>query len=630
MTLVFRRVDKVRDTVERLPSSAWKSDEDVMLTLIETSWNSGRLGRHHTSSEKPFSDISCLARDAFLPTSTHLRPSRHMCGIFFSIAKGQPLPPNEDTAAHLRARGPDAFRTVSIKTREADRILTFSSSVLALRGDDIQEQPLCDEENGSVFCWNGEAWKSDNEVVVVNDSRLVFHKLLSATAAEHPPTAIAQVLSNLAGPFAFVFYDGRTSTAYFGRDGLGRRSLIIREDDDKSLSICSISTSDSFPAKEVATESIFSVVATDETLRISALPWPHSRVCINSNLPSASTPLDKELEHACAGISRALTTSLKLRVLKIPDHQAIQIDPSAARMAILFSGGLDCTLLARMCHDILPSSQSIDLLNVAFENPRAMQARTSRESPYDICPDRITGLSSFTELLRISPGRCWRFVAINIPYAEAERHQSIIIKLLRPHNTEMDLSIGMALYFAARGEGIARVSAGSSHSQIAYTTSARVLLSGLGADELFGGYSRHAAAFQRAGYRALVEELDLDFGRIGQRNLGRDDRVISHWGKEVRYPYLDEDFTRISLQLPVWAKCGFRIGGRIPKHHEEITKVGRAEDLEPSKRLLRLILWDLGMEKAASERKRAIQFGAKTAKMEVTSGKRKGTEVLTR
>jgi asparagine synthetase B (glutamine-hydrolysing) len=552
-----------------------------------------------------------------------------MCGIFFSVAKGQALSLDQATATYLKARGPDAFRTVSITTQESNRILTFSSSVLALRGDEVQEQPLHDQETGSVLCWNGEAWKSDNEVVVANDSRLIFHRLLSATSAKDTPTAITQVLGNLAGPFAFVFYDGRTSKTYFGRDRLGRRSLILRQDDKESLSLCSIATLDSFPAEEVATESMFSVAVTDETLSISALPWPHPRIYINPTLPSASASLDEELRDTCAGVSSALAASLGLRVLNIPDQPAVRLVSSTARMAILFSGGLDCTLLARMCHDILPSSQSIDLLNVAFENPRAMQAKTSQESPYDICPDRKTGLSSFHELLQICPGRCWRFVAINIPYSEAERHKSTILKLLMPHNTEMDLSIGMALYFAARGEGFARVSANPNHPQMTYTTSARVLLSGLGADELFGGYSRHAAAFERAGYRALIEELDLDFGRIGQRNLGRDDRVISHWGKEVRYPYLDEDFTRITLQLPVWAKCGFRIGVRIPKHYEETAQVDKAESLEPSKKLLRLILWDLGMEKAASERKRAIQFGAKTAKMEVKSGRRKGTEVLT-
>ena len=85
---------------------------------------------------------------------------------------------------------------------------------------------------------------------------------------------------------------------------------------------------------------------------------------------------------------------------------------------------------------------------------------------------------------------------------------------------------------------------------------------------------------------------------------------------------------KFSLGLPVWEKCGFRIGKKIPKHYEEAGTVQRPEDLEPAKMLLRLAMWKLEMCTAASERKRAIQFGARTAKMDPGRGKTKGTDVL--
>ncbi len=158
----------------------------------------------------------------------------------------------------------------------------------------------------------------------------------------------------------------------------------------------------------------------------------------------------------------------------------------------------------------------------------------------------------------------------------------------------MDLSIAFALYFAARGTGDSYISESEwQPNPPAITTPARVLLSGLGADELFGGYSRHHAAFQRQGYRGLIDELQLDLRRIGQRNLGRDDRVMSHWGKEVRFPYLDEQLVKYAMGCPVWEKCDFQ----NPSHPAVI---------EPAKRVLRLLADQLGLPSTAREAKRAV------------------------
>lgn len=179
---------------------------------------------------------------------------------------------------------------------------------------------------------------------------------------------------------------------------------------------------------------------------------------------------------------------------------------------------------------------------------------------------------------------------VNVPYSEYSENKKEVTSLIYPHNTEMDLSIASALYFAARGQGLAFADSTLDVS-IPYTTPARVLLSGLGADELFGGYSRHPAAFQRGGYSGLIEELKLDVSRLGKRNLGRDDRAMSHWGREVRFPFLDEDLVKWAVRIPVWEKCDF----------------GKPDgEVEPGKRVLRLLAVKLGMAGVATEKKRAV------------------------
>jgi asparagine synthetase B (glutamine-hydrolysing) len=188
-------------------------------------------------------------------------------------------------------------------------------------------------------------------------------------------------------------------------------------------------------------------------------------------------------------------------------------------------------------------------------------------------------------------------VAINVPYTEFTEHQEKVITLMHPHNTEMDLSIASALYFAARGTGM-MCSDGRDDSR-PYTTNARVLLSGLGADELFAGYTRHATAYNRHGVQGLLDELNLDIGRLGKRNLGRDDRVITNWGKEARFPFLDEKLVAWALTAPVSDKCDF--GAAV--HGDN----GPSAELEPCKKVLRCLAWRLGMSKVASEKKRAAR-----------------------
>lgn len=326
------------------------------------------------------------------------------------------------------------------------------------------------------------------------------------------------------------------------------------------------------------------------------------RLSLNVTLAAQPRPLTADAP-AVRCLEKLLRQSLAPRILNIPQHQRphrrVAAAQKPARLAILFSGGLDCTLLARVAHDLYPDQSPIDLLNVAFENPRIHKADSSSKSDiYETCPDRVTGRASYAELQRVCPAREWRFVAINIPYVETCSARQAVIDLMYPHNTEMDLSISYALYFAARGQGYLSPAA---DVKTTYETSARVLLSGLGADELFGGYLRHATAYNREGFKGLLEELDLDIGRLGKRNLGRDDRVISNWGREARYPYLDEQFVQWALAAKITEKCGF--GEPAPAKGNDSDE---SASLEPGKKVLRCLAYKLGVRNVAKEKKRAV------------------------
>ncbi len=69
-------------------------------------------------------------------------------------------------------------------------------------------------------------------------------------------------------------------------------------------------------------------------------------------------------------------------------------------------------------------------------------------------------------------------------------------------------SLAAALYFAARGVGQVRSSTDA--EPIPYTSPARVLLNGLGSDELLGGYGRFKTAYNARGWQAIVNEVFND------------------------------------------------------------------------------------------------------------------------
>lgn len=230
-----------------------------------------------------------------------------MCGIYFSLSASKPVLPNDKTQSWLRSRGPDNFQSLNVRLElplgrtnaETQTVfLTFISTVLALRGDHIQPQPLVDVDSQSILCWNGEAWKVSGEPVEGNDTDLIFKRLIEAlrhttiNGNESQPgtdgslVRLTTFISSITGPFSFVFYDGFHSRLFFGRDCIGRRSLLHYRDNFGNLQICSVSDGmSSAEFKDVETDGLhmidLSCMSQEEhpditsrlSFQVEVIPW---------------------------------------------------------------------------------------------------------------------------------------------------------------------------------------------------------------------------------------------------------------------------------------------------------------------------------------------------------------------
>lgn len=439
---------------------------------------------------------------------------------------------------------------------------------------------------------------------------------------------------------------GSSRTVYFGRDPLGRRSLVVHRPTPAKpyLTLASMSNG-SHDFEELPADTLFSVSLDDHCLNIQNVsresaylqliaPKPLHRDLPAADYPIPVDPLPPIWGETVEEFIKHLDASIVLRTQDIPRLNSLK--NSDARVAVLFSGGIDCSVIAFLAHRHLPLSEPIDLLNVAFENPHRAEGHTqpsqkkphkqstrphlSEEQKYSV-PDRITGLEQVEEFRRLAPERTWNFVTINIPYEETLRHRPIIERLMAPSRTVMDMSLALALYFASRGIGCiesrdTEAPNSPTGSVRSYTSPARVILSGLGADELLGGYIRHRNAYKHGGWQALLDELQRDVDRIHIRNLGRDDRVISSHGKEARYPFLSMNLLAYLSSIPIHLKVDPRVIPPSQTPQDEANEQLAVKGLPGDKLLLRLAARRLGLHGAASRAKRAMQFGSRSARLE--------------
>uniref|UniRef100_A0A915JAM9 Glutamine amidotransferase type-2 domain-containing protein n=1 Tax=Romanomermis culicivorax TaxID=13658 RepID=A0A915JAM9_ROMCU len=520
----------------------------------------------------------------------------------------------------LKCRGPDHFSTSQIPLngpRGDDCFLTFVSSVLSMRSSSLTRQPLENSKTGDILLFNGEIFSgfgssaSSFDYAEINDGEILLNDLSNLNRDED----ILRYVQNLSGPYSFILYK-RTfyyilqkslQKLYAARDYFGQRSLTMSmSSDDNHFVISSIlpKNIDLRFEMEIDAGRLYSIdlnnylaskIVNLDDLQNSCLKiYPFNDEIYNVPL-NLDDKIDAEIDFdlSCkiyqkeiTDFSENLSNAIKKRLDCLYEkYKMMSNNENVAKIAVLFSGGVDSLLLTLLINQLWPENWPIDLLNLSFG-----KNLPDKNVNYD-SPDRLEGRKSFLELKCVIEKRNFRrrrfnFVEINVEKQELEKmRREKIAHLIRPAKTVMDDSLGCILWFAARGRGFL--------DDEEYVSQARALFLGSGADELLGGYAR--THFRNFGYPGLAQLLTKELTEISTRNFGRDDRVISDNGKESHSPFMDLDFIKFCHKfLPLNLK----------------TRLDWAK-----------VLYENGFRRATFLPKKAMQFGTRLAKMEEKSEK---------
>ncbi|MDI6885955.1 MAG: diphthine--ammonia ligase [archaeon] len=235
--------------------------------------------------------------------------------------------------------------------------------------------------------------------------------------------------------------------------------------------------------------------------------------------------------------------------------------PQEEKFGVLFSGGLDSTLIAYLCKDL---GADFVCYTVAVEDPEMKEAEDLDYAKY-IALD--LGLQLKIKIIRVE---------------DIERYLKEVVPLIDDTNA-VKISVALPLYLAcgmAKEDGV------------------KTVLYGLGAEELFAGYERHKRVKKENVNRECLS------GLLGmhEQDLYRDDMVAKSQGISLRAPFLAPELVDYALKIPA-----------VYKLSDDENKV-----------ILREIARNLGLEKVAHRKKRAVQYGSNVVKAIERLAKRKG------
>ena len=469
-----------------------------------------------------------------------------MCGIggLISLDATNVIPLAKKMMISMNKRGPDGTglfidnRLYQYKSPETilcnnpNTNLALGHNRLAIVGDRQHIQPFqsCDgklvmEHNGEIYNYKmlKEKLKKEHHFVSNTDSEVVVHLLehyYKETGFSDLLKAIRKTVADIDGIYALAIKDRNEDKIYLVRDRLGIRQIYYGQN-DKVIGFAS------------ERKGLWQIGIKEPTF--SLLPG-HCVILsdkISSLIKISEPPINysnestfSNMEDAILSYKTALYNSIKKR------------SQDLSRIGIIFSGGIDSVLIAKITKELVPHVTCYTS-GIAGSDDLKFSKLIADELDLD---------------LKIN----------ELDVKDIENMLPNILNIIETNNStqaEVSIPIFGALNLAAK-DGL------------------RVVFTGQGADELFGGYPWYFKIVSKYGYSKLKEYMIQDLLLLYKETLEREDKLAMANSIEMREPFLDSDVvktaTSINMNLNILNNNDI-FGKRV--HRELAIRVGIPKDI---------------------------------------------------
>ena len=434
-----------------------------------------------------------------------------MCGIAGILSKkGENVVPLVGSMLNCMVnRGPDGAglvaddRIVKSNTISGMRLqfqnLSGKSALghtrLAIVGGTCGAQPFrsCDgrillEHNGEIYNYKKirERLGRRHKFTTMTDSEVIVHLIEDHLRKNSLLGAIKKTVAELDGVYALAIQDKKTGETMLVRDRIGVRQLYYAD-------------TSKFVAFASERKALWKIGIKEPTRGI----LPGSAVIISQDGRLQSFQVAAPIPQKVRIIHRTMTSAVEAYMKVLVDAMKKRVQ-DFQRIGIIFSGGIDSVLIAS----------------------------SAKMVPEVICyTGGVRGSSDISNAHQIADRLGLELKVCELDQEGVERLIPEVMNVIEDSNAGQ-VEVALPVYGAVK---------------LAHEDGIKVMLTGQGADELFGGYSWYAKVIEKEGYKMLRRHMIEDLLLLYKETLEREDKITMAHSIELREPFLDPEVIEVGL-----------------------------------------------------------------------------------